>query len=88
MVVEERPVSAAANAAGVRSDRIVWLGCARSGQVFKQKLRIIEVDTGKTDLNGEPEVLLLATDKMDLAAELVALGYRFRWSVEMFFRWF
>jgi len=87
-VVEERPVSAAANAAGVRSDRIVWLGCARSGQVFKQKLRIIEVDTGKTDLNGEPEVLLLATDKMDLAAELVALGYRFRWSVELFFRWF
>lgn len=87
-VVEERPVSAVANAAGVRSDRIVWLGCARSGQVFKQKLRIIEVDTGKTDLNGEPEVLLLATDKMDLAAELVALGYRFRWSVELFFRWF
>lgn len=87
-VVEERPVSAVANAAGVRSDRIVWLGCARSGQVFKQKLRIIEVDTGKADLNGEPEVLLLATDKMDLAAELVALGYRFRWSVELFFRWF
>ena len=87
-VVEERPVSAAAFAAGVRSDRIVWLGCASSGRVFKQKLRIVEVDTGKTDLNGEPEVLLLATDKLDLAAELVALGYRFRWSVELFFRWF
>jgi hypothetical protein len=32
------------------------------------------VDPGKWDLNGEPEVLLLATDKLDLEAELVALG--------------
>ena len=38
--------------------------------------------------NGRPEVLLLATDRLDLAAELVALGYRFRWAVELFFRWF
>ena len=28
------------------------------------------------------------TDRLDLSAELVALGYRFRWSVELFFRWF
>jgi IS4 transposase len=25
---------------------------------------------------------------MDLEAHLVALGYRYRWSVELFFRWF
>ena len=25
--------------------------------------------------------------RLDLAAELVALGYRFRWTVELFFRW-
>jgi IS4 transposase len=25
---------------------------------------------------------------LDLDAELVALGYRFRWAVELFFRWF
>ena len=87
-VVEERPVSPAAYQAGVRSDRIVWLGCASSGQVFKQKLRVVAVDTGKTDLNGVPEVLLLATDKLELAAELVSVGYRFRWSVELFFRWY
>jgi len=86
--VEERPISEAARAAGILSDRVVWLGCASSGAVFKQKLRIIEVNTGKKDLNGEPEVLLLATDKLDMAAELVALGYRYRWSVELFFRWF
>ena len=87
-VVEERSVSAAARAAGVRSDRVVWLGCAKSGLVFKQPVRVVEVDTGKTDAQGRPEVLLLATDRLELEVELVALGYRFRWAVELFFRWF
>src|SRR6266404_2440505 len=87
-VIEERPVSAAARAAGVHRDLVVWLGGDQSGQVFRQPLRVIEVHTGKTDAQGRPEVLLLATDRMDLDAELIALGYKFRWSVELFFRWF
>jgi hypothetical protein len=87
-VIEERPVSVAARADGVQSDRVVRLGCAKSGAVFKQPLRVVQVDTGKTDSQGRPEVLLLATDRLDLDAELVALGYRFRWAVELFFRWF
>jgi hypothetical protein len=86
-VVEERPLTAAALAAGVRSDRIVWLGCPQSGRVFKQPVRVLEVDTGKSDAHGHAEILLLATSRLDLAAELVALGYRFRWTVELFFRW-
>ena len=87
-VIEERPVNVAARAGGVQSDRVVHLGCPKSGAVFKQPLRVIEVDIGKTDSKGRPEVLLLATDRLDLDAELVALGYRFRWAVELFFRWF
>jgi Transposase DDE domain len=87
-VVEERRVSAEAWAAGVRSDRVVRLGGDKSGAVFKQALRVLEVDTGKTDSQGRPEVLLLATNRLDLEAEHVALGYRFRWAVELFFRWF
>jgi hypothetical protein len=86
-LVEERPISAKARAAGVQRDLVVWLGCEQSGQVFKQKLRVIAVATGKTGSNGKPEVLLLATDRMDLEADLIALGYRFRWTVELFFRW-
>jgi hypothetical protein len=90
-VIEERPLTAAAQAAGVRSDRIVWLGDLqngrKSGRVFKQALRILEVATGKTDAHGRPEILLLATSRLDLAAELIALGYKFRWTVELFFRW-
>jgi hypothetical protein len=87
-VLEERPLTAADRAAGVRRDLVVWLGGEDSGAVFRQPLRVVEVATGKTNRNGKPEVLLLATDRLDLPAELVALGYRFRWPVELFFRWF
>jgi hypothetical protein len=86
-VVEERPLTAEARAAGVRSDRIVWLGGPQSGVAFKQPLRVLEVDSAKIDADGCPDILLLATSRLDLAAELVALGYRFRWTVELFFRW-
>ncbi len=55
--------------------------------MFNQSVRVVEVDTGRLKSVRKPEVLLLATDRMDLEADLVALGYRFRWSVELFFRW-
>jgi hypothetical protein len=87
-VIEDRPLTEADRAAGVRRDLVVWLGGDQSGLVFKQPLRVVEVVTGKTDAHGQPEVLLLVTDRMEVAAELVALGYRFRWPVELFFRWF
>lgn len=32
--------------------------------------------------------LLLATDRLDLPADLVATLYRYRWQIELFFRWF
>src|SRR5271166_1989089 len=86
-LIEERPLTPAARAAGVRSDRIVWLGGPQSGAPVQQPLRVLEVETGKTDPHGHAEVLLLATSRLDLDAELVALGYRFRWTVELFFRW-
>jgi hypothetical protein len=85
-VIEERPVSAAAAAAGVVSDRVVWLGGPSSGQVLRQPLRIVEVHT--TDSHGKPTVLLLASTRLDLDAELIALAYRYRWAIELFFRWF
>jgi hypothetical protein len=86
--IEERPLSAAAQAAGVRRDLIVLLGGRRSGRALRQPLRVLEVDTGTTDASGRPKRLLLATDRLDLDAEFVALGYRYRWSIELFFRWF
>ena len=87
-VTEERPVGAAAAAAGVRRDRIVWLGCAQSQKALRQPVRVLEVVTGQVDSQGRPEVLLLATSCLTMAAELVALAYKFRWEEELFFRRF
>jgi len=85
-VVEDRPLAAAAVAAGVRSDRVVQLGGPQSGSALKQSLRVVAVHT--TDERGNAIVLLLATHRLDLDAELIALGYRYRWAIELFFRWF
>lgn len=87
-MLEERPRSADACHAGVVRDRVVNLGCETSGAVFKQPLRVVEVATGKTDSQGRPEWLLLASNCLDLDAAWIALGYKYRWTVELFFRWF
>ena len=63
-------------------------GGVQSGGVFKQPLRVVEVATGKNDSQGRPEILLLATNCLDLDAAWIALGYRYRWTIELFFRWF
>ncbi len=87
-LVEERPLSDEARKAGVVRDVVAWLGCEQSGEVFKQPLRVVWVKTGKTDSQGRPEILLLASDLVDVDAAWIALGYKFRWTVELFFRWF
>ncbi len=86
-VIEERPLSPAARAAGVVYDAQVRLGGLKADGVLKQLFRVVQVDTGKTDQDGQPAILTLVTDKMDLEAELIALAYRFRWQIEIFFRW-
>jgi Transposase DDE domain len=86
-VLEERPLSPEAIAAGVVRDVVVKrLGTDHHKNVLKQPVRLVFVQTGKADSSNS--LLILATDRMDLDAELVALGYRYRWSVELFFRWF
>lgn len=87
-LVEERPLTEEARKAGVVRDLVVWLGGDESGKVFQQPLRLVSVATGKKDSQGREEVLLLASDRMDLDASWIALGYKFRWTVELFFRWF
>jgi Transposase DDE domain len=87
-VFEERPLTTEAKAAGVISDVIVKrLGTDHHKNVLKQKVRIVKVQTDKLDSNGKPDVLVLVTNLLDLPADLVALGYKYRWAVELFFRW-
>jgi Transposase DDE domain len=87
-VQEERPVSAAAQAAGVRRDCLIRrLGAAHHTRLLPQPFRVVLVASGTLGADGAPEVMVLVTNWLDLDAELVALAYRFRWAVELFFRW-
>jgi len=87
IVAAERPLSAEARMAGVVSDEIVKrLGTAHHKNALKgHPVRLVKVQ--RTNDQGELETWWLLTDRLDLAPELVALGYRYRWTVELFFRW-
>jgi hypothetical protein len=83
---EERPLTAAAQAAGVVRDVVISrLGTAHHKDHLKQLMRLVIVQI--VDRDGKTTELWLITDRLDLDADLVALAYRYRWSVELFFRW-
>lgn len=84
-----RLVRPAERAAGIVSDETISrLGSDPHKDCLPgQLLRVVKVENANARL-GEPGVLLLVTDKLDWPAELVAAAYRYRWSVELFFRWF
>lgn len=86
-IIEERPLSEEARVAGVVFDAEVQLGGKKAKGVLKQPLRVIQIDIGKTGENGQPVILTLVTNKLDMDAELIALAYRYRWQIELFFRW-
>jgi hypothetical protein len=95
--IEDRPLSAAARAAGVISDQVVRLGSAAKRDELRQPLRLIRLAckphrkrSGHNGRGGAEQgaCLLIATDLVDLPAEVVALIYRQRWTVELFFRFF
>jgi len=84
---EERELSEEASKAGVIKDILVSrIGTDHHKDEIEQPLRIIIVST--TDSSGKPIKLWLVTDRLDLPAETIALGYRYRWTIELFFRWF
>ena len=84
---EERPLSQADRDAGVVRDFIVSrIGTSHHKDEIQQPLRIVIVST--TDDAGKAIELWLLSDRMDLTAEQIAMGYRYRWTIELFFRWF
>lgn len=106
-VIETRPLSDAARAAGVESDQIVWLGGKKSGPNLRQPLRRLKIHvknppphglkprgarvdskTKQIRISEEEFDMWLVTDRMDLLPEIIALLYRYRWQIEIFFRWF
>jgi Transposase DDE domain len=86
-VAAEQSLTPTAQQAGVVRDIVLnKLGTAHHKDVLGRPLRLIIVRTRKGD--GSVEELWLVTDRCDLPAELVGLAYRYRWTIELFFRWF
>jgi len=83
-VEREHPLSAESHAAGVIRDVMVRrLGTEKHNALLERPLRVVIVQGRRPD-----QQWVLATNARDLSADLVATAYRYRWQVELFFRWF
>jgi hypothetical protein len=89
VVTEERELSESARKAGVVSDRLGYLAGSTHRKAPKMVLRevvIIPSDDPDNPTRSKEPVRLLTT-LLDLDAEIIGLLYRYRWQVELFFRW-
>jgi hypothetical protein len=94
-VLEQRTLSPEASAANVVSDALVELGNSYQPQ---HQVRVVLVKTtpnlrraGRHGGGAAPSsdgVLRIATNLLDVPAELIAEIYRHRWTIELFFRFF
>jgi hypothetical protein len=97
-VVEEREITPEAVGAGIRRDAVVMLGSrASTGPKLHEPVRIIQLDctefTAKSrrairEGRNSGETMLVATDRLDLPAEMISVLYSYRWQIEVFFRFF
>lgn len=98
-VVEERPISEEAKRAGVIRDVVVNLGGDRKeSERPGHRVRIVMVKTTphtkrggrKGGTAGPPSdgILRIATNLLDVPAEMIANIYKHRWTIELFFRFF
>lgn len=94
-VLEQRTLSPEASAANVVSDALVELGNSYQPQ---HQVRVVLVKTtpnlrrgGRHGGGAAPSsdgLLRIATNLLDVPAELIAEIYRHRWTIELFFRFF
>lgn len=97
-VVEERPLTDADRAAGVLSDQVVQFSSGKADARPDHKIRYICVKCsphtsrgkykGTSTGPGSDGVLRIATNLLDVPAEIIALIYKYRWTIEVFFRFF
>lgn len=85
-VLRERELSDEARQAGVVFDAEVNLGGQKAEGVLTQPYRVVILERSSAR-PGEDTRLVLVTNRMDLDADMIALAYRYRWQIELFFRW-
>ena len=99
-VVQERPLSEAARAERVTQDVIVSLGASSKKEARPDHVIRLLTIASKPHISGGhyarrgstgpscDGVLRLATNLLDVPADIIALLYHYRWLIEIFFRFF
>jgi hypothetical protein len=98
-LVEQRPLTDADRAAGVLSDQIVRLGqTGKADSRPDHPIRLVCVKCSPHTSRGKYRggssgvdsdgILRIATNLLDVPAEIIALIYSWRWAIEIFFRFF
>jgi len=89
--LEDRPLSAAATAERVTADKIIALG-SQSADKPNHRVRLITLQAKPHKKRtvapgpGCDGTIRLATNLLDVPAEIIALLYHYRWTIEIFFR--
>jgi hypothetical protein len=77
--LESRPVD---RTTGLRSDHIVWLTHPKSVAHYPDRLRRVSYRDPE-----EGKVLVFLTNNFELPGLVIAMLYKLRWRVELFFKW-
>jgi hypothetical protein len=99
VVTEERLLSDGDLSAGVVRDALVRMGDSSPPAArpdHPMRIVIVEAEPhekrggrkGKTAGPGNKGLVVLVTNLLDVPAEIIALIYRYRWTIEIFFRFF
>jgi DDE family transposase len=91
-VTDVHALNAEAQHMGIVRDQVGRLGCKSKQDELPALIRLVQVDVDpRTQPHArglEPYTLLIATDLLEVSATVIALLYRYRWQVELFFRFF
>jgi hypothetical protein len=97
-VLEEKPLTDADRAAGILSDELVRFPNGKAEAQLDHPIRVDCIRTsphtsrgkyrGGSTGPGSDGVLRIGTNLLNVPAEIIGLLYRYRWTIEIFFRFF
>lgn len=95
-VIEQRELTDKDIEDGIISDQVVELGCDHRKKTIKKPVRLIKIsckpysrkEHSSRGGHEQGEFILIATNLMDVEANVIGLIYKKRWTIELFFRFF
>ena len=82
----ESPLTEEDREAGIVSDRFGRFASDNARKAGMDQITLREIVIPYEE-NGEPKTLRIVTNLLDVSATTIAMLYRHRWQVELFFRW-